>query len=75
MIWSLEEPMTREKLLKEIKNIKETKNRNIMGCSENWYNPYYAINKVFTKEEIKAMSDKEVDDLYRLANTIQECLY
>ena len=75
MIVGLEEPMTREKMLEKIKNIEETKNQNIMGCSENWYNPYYAIREVFTKEEIEAMSDKEVDDLYRLATTIQEYLW
>lgn len=49
--------------------------RNIMGCSENWYDPYYAINQTFTIDEVKQMSDDEVHRLLRLANNISEGLY
>lgn len=67
--------MNKEKLLEEIKNLKLTNNHNSMGCSENWYNEYYAISKTFSEEEIKNMTDKEIENLIKLAKNIQEALY
>ena len=49
--------------------------KNIMGCSENWYNPYYAIRETFSKEEVEAMSEYEVENLVKLAESIEEGLY
>lgn len=49
--------------------------RNIMGCSENWYNPYYAIYATFSREEVMAMPDSEVEHLIRLAGKIADGLY
>lgn len=49
--------------------------KNIMGCDENWYNSFYAIRQTFSVEEIEMMSDKEVNDLLKLANEISEALY
>lgn len=46
-----------------------------MGCNENWYNSYYAITKTFTIEEINSMSDKEVENLVRLGDSISEAFY
>lgn len=63
----------KEAILKE--EIKGTFARNSMGCSENWYNAYWAIQNTFTREEIKKMSDVEVDNLVRLAESIGEGLY
>ncbi len=71
----MNEKLTKEELLKKINEYEETQNKNIMGCSENWYSPIYAIGKVFTKDEIEKMTEKEINDLYKLADTIQEHLY
>lgn len=53
----------------------ETTARNSMGCSENWYDPPWAIAQTFTRDEILAMRDEEVDNLIKLAETIGEGLY
>lgn len=66
----------KEMLLKYIETIQEPDNRrNRMGCSESWYDPFYAMKQTFTKEEVGAMSDNEINDLLRLACNIQENLY
>ena len=65
----------KEKLLEYIDKPVLTDARNSMGCSENWYNPYYAMKETFTKEEIENMSDKEIDNLIKLAENIMEALY
>ena len=46
-----------------------------MGCSENWYNFYYAMKETFALEEIQNMTERECDLLARLATHIQEGLY
>ena len=65
----------KENLMEYISNPKTTDARNRMGCSENWYNPYYAIKQTFSLEEIQSMSDKEVENLVRLADEIGMSLY
>ena len=65
----------KEKLLEYIDKPVLTESRNSMGCPENWYNPYYAMKETFTKEEIKNMSDGEVNNLIKLAENIMEALY
>lgn len=52
-----------------------TEARNRMGCNESWYNPDYAIQNTFSREEIEAMSELEVDNLLRLANMLSEVFY
>ena len=46
-----------------------------MGCSENWYNSYYAMKETFTREEIESMTDTEIENLIKLADNIAEGLY
>lgn len=66
----------KEKILEYINEIQEPSTaRNRMGCSESWYDPFYAMKQTFTKEEIEAMSDDEINNLFRLASSIQEGLY
>ena len=48
---------------------------NRMGCSENWYDPFYAISQTFSADSVDKMSDKELDNLLNLASTIMEALY
>ena len=57
-----------EKLLNDIKNPELTSYRNSMGKSENWHNPYYSITQTLSEEEIKNMSDEQVEKLMMLAN-------
>lgn len=65
----------KEKLMEYINNPVTTNTRNRMGCNESWYNPYYAIKETFSIEEIQAMTDKEIDNLVKLADTIGMFLY
>ena len=66
----------KECLIKYFEDVQEPSTaRNRMGCSENWYDPFYAIEETFTKDEIEAMSDNEINNLFRLAGNIQEGLY
>lgn len=65
----------KEKLFEFINKPVETNTRNRMGCDENWYNSYYSISHTFTKEELEAMSESEIDNLVKLADSISESLY
>ena len=65
----------KEKLMEYINNPITTTARNSMGCSENWYNSYYAIKETFSVEEIQSMSNKEIENLVKLADEIAEALY
>lgn len=65
----------KEKLIEYINKPIVTDARNRMGCSENWYNAYYAIKETFSFEEIQSMTDKEIENLVRLADEIGMALY
>lgn len=65
----------KSKVIEYIKQPITTDARNSMGCSENWYNSYYAISQTFTLEEVQAMSEMEVEHLVKLGDTIAEYLY
>ena len=69
--------MNKIEILESIKQslLNETEDRNRMGCSENWYNPFYCIGMTFSMDELEEMSDKELFDLLRLANNVTDALY
>lgn len=67
--------MSKEKLLEYLDAPVETTARNRMGCSENWYDPYYAMKETFTREQIENMSESEIQNLLKLAQNISEGLY
>ena len=67
--------MTSQELLKQIDNLKTTTARNSMGCSENWYNAYYAISRTFTREEIEGMTEREIDYLLRLGDALADAFF
>jgi len=69
------ETTTKAKLMNYLDNPIITKERNSMGCSENWYNSFYAIKETFSREEIMAMSKEEIERLEKLATTISDGLY
>lgn len=65
----------KEEIIKYINNPVFTTAKNFMGCSENWYNPYFAIKETFTIDEIEKMSESEISNLIKLADKISEGLY
>ena len=65
----------KEKLMEYINNPLTTDARNRMGCSENWYNAYYAIKNTFSIDEILCMTNKEIENLVKLADEIGMALY
>ena len=67
--------MNRDEIINEIINCKKTPGHNIMGTSESWYNPYYAIQQTFTENEIKNMSENELNNLIKLADKLAEAFY
>lgn len=62
-------------LLKTILDTKGGPARNSMGCSESWYNFYFAVKQTFTKEEMEKMTDHEFALLERLHEKISDGLY
>ena len=65
----------KQKLLEYTIPKNESSNKNLMGCNENWYDPFYAIRQTFSEKEIQIMTEIEVENLIRLANSISEGLY
>ncbi len=49
--------------------------QNRMGCSESWYDPYYAISQTFDADTVNKMEDEELENLIKLAEAIQGALY
>lgn len=67
--------MKADELLKDIKDYKGTDARNRMGCSEGWYDFTFAMMKTFTEDEIKNMTDHEIELLEKLHSEVAEGLY
>lgn len=68
--------MTGNELIEEFHKIDWSKPMyNSMGCNENWYDPIYSIHESFTENEIKDMSENEINNLMKLAQTISDGLY
>ena len=72
-----EQSMSKEKFITEVQTALNdtTDARNRMGCSENWYNPYYAIGKTFSIDELSQMDMKQLNNLYKLADKMSSALY
>lgn len=67
--------MKKDEIIKQILEAKKVGYKNSMGCDESWYNPYYAIKQTFSIEEIEQMSDREIENLIKLAEKIEQALY
>lgn len=65
----------KEKVIDFFNNPVLINGRNRMGCSENWYNPYFAIKETFSLAQIQSMTDAEVKNLVNLAQNIANGLY
>lgn len=64
-----------KELVEDNNNYRQTSTRNSMGCSENWYDPEWAICNTFSEDEILRMSDQEIDNLIKLGEAIGNGLY
>lgn len=67
--------MTKEEILKEVRKDNTIPGRNSMGCSESWYNPYYAIQQTFADEELDGFSEETLNALVKLGNSMSEAFY
>lgn len=65
----------KDELLNRIYSIETSNKRNLMGCSEDWYNELYSLKQTFKREELESMDEKELENLIRLAYNIAEALY
>jgi len=76
LVKNKDDVLVKHKLLKYMKNPPEpTTARNRMGCSENWYDSFYAIGQTFTVDQIEHMSEVTVFNLVKLDENIQGALY
>lgn len=62
-------------ILKFYHQEKPTNERNSMGCCESWYYSTYAISQTFTEEEVQAMSDREIELLEKLGDSMADAFY
>ena len=62
-------------ILKWYRKGRPTNEKNSMGCNESWYSPTYAISQTFTGEEVQAMSDREIELLEKLGESMAEAFY
>jgi hypothetical protein len=49
--------------------------QNRMGADDAWYDVDYAITQVFTQEQVREISDDEIDHLVLLGERMSEMLY
>lgn len=67
--------MKPENLIEAIKNCTASKRRNSMGCSEDWYDFIYAMKETFSIDEIKQMTEHEINLLDKLHSKVSDGLY
>jgi hypothetical protein len=66
---------SKEQKIKKILDAQGTDMRNSMGCNESWYDAYYAVGHTFHEDELRNMSESEIDHLIKLADNISSALY
>jgi hypothetical protein len=69
------EHFTKEQLLEQCKSAKPIPGRNSMGCGESWYDPFFCLQQIFTEGELGAMTEQELNNLYRLADQLTQVFY
>ena len=65
---------SKKKILKEVKDVTETKGRNSMGVAS-YYNPFYLINECFKYKELEKLNKEELNNLYKLAEFSGDVFY
>ena len=68
---------TKDDILESVRETRgEASNRrNLMGASEDFYDPDYAIGQTFTDEELEGMTEKELNNLEKLAMVLSGAFY
>lgn len=66
---------TKETIVTRIKEVGIVKGQNSMGVSESFYNPYYLIKRAFTADEINAMTEKELQSVFKMADYATDAFY
>jgi len=64
-----------KKVLESVKKEKGHKSMNSMGVSESYYNPYFMIAKCFNENELKQMTEIEINNIFRLAEFAGNVFY
>lgn len=67
--------MSKEEILKEVRKDNRIAGYNSMGCSESWYNSYYAIQQTFSDEELESFSEETLNALVKLGDSMSEAFY
>lgn len=67
--------MNKEDLLKQIETCSPSNYRNSMGCCEDWYDFVFSMKETFSIDEIRNMSQHEIDLLFSLHANVAEGLY
>lgn len=65
----------KQNVLETYDNFESLNTRNRMGCSEDWYNPYFAISRTFEKNEVEKMDSDTIELLVKLASNMSDALY
>lgn len=65
----------KDDILKWYHRERPTNERNSMGCNESWYNCWYAISRTFAEEEVQNMTDREIELLERLGDSMADAFY
>ena len=66
---------TKEIILEKIKDAKTISGRNSMGVSESFYNPYFLIKEFKKIEELKQLTEKELNLLIEFADYATDIFY
>jgi hypothetical protein len=66
---------TKELITARVQEVGTVKGANSMGISESFYNPYYLIKRAFTLDEIHAMSEAELQSVFKMADYATEVFY
>ena len=45
------------------------------GDSVCWYDPFFCLQQIFTEDELGAMTEQELNNLYRLADELTRTFY
>jgi len=66
---------TKGSILHKIQDYQCRGGLNRMGCSEDYYDPYFCMGETFTAGELGAMTEQELNNLCKLAEFITGALY
>lgn len=66
---------TKDIIEARIKGAEAVPGRNSMGTSESLYDPHFLLKKCFTLEEINAMTERELQIAFKVADYATDAFY